>query len=89
VIRKPPLLDWRPKARASYYNVQLWRGGVKILTRWPTRSQLQLRSRWTQNGRVFRLSAGKYRWLVWPGFGKPAAARYGKLLGWSEFRIPG
>jgi Bacterial Ig domain len=87
VLTRPPLLDWRPKTGATYYNVQLWRSGVKILTRWPTRSQFQLGSRWTQNGRVFRLSAGQYRWLVWPGFGKPAAARYGKLLGWSEFRI--
>jgi hypothetical protein len=85
VVSRPPLLDWRPKAQATYYNVQLWRSGVKILSRHPTRSQFALRSTWTYAGRTYRLGAGRYKWLVWPGFGQPSAARFGKLLGWSEF----
>jgi hypothetical protein len=85
VVSRPPLLDWRRKTGATYYNVQLWRRGVKILSFHPGLSQYQLRSSWRYNGRVYRLTAGRYRWLVWPGFRQPAAATFGKLLGWSEF----
>jgi hypothetical protein len=85
VRTKPPLLGWRPKARATYYNVQLWRNGVKILSRHPTLSHFRLGQRWTYKGRVYRLRAGRYRWYIWPGFGRQSAVRYGKLLGCSEF----
>lgn len=85
-VRRPPLLDWRRKARATYYNVQLWRKGVKILSRHPTLSHFRLPARWTYKGRVYRLTTGRYRWYVWPGFGRQPAVRYGKLLGWSEFK---
>jgi Bacterial Ig domain len=88
VLRRPPLLDWRPKAGATYYNVQLWRNGVKILSRHPSRSQFQLRSSWRHEGRAYRLGPGRYRWLVWPGFGRPSAARFGRQMGWSDFRVP-
>ena len=43
-LSRPPLLRWRKVARASYYNVQLFRNGRKILSAWPTRPQYQLRS---------------------------------------------
>ena len=85
-VRRAPLLDWRRKTRATYYNVQLFRNGVKILSRHPTLSHFRLTSRWTYKGRVYRLTAGHYRWYVWPGFGRQSAVRYGKLLGWSEFK---
>jgi hypothetical protein len=65
---------------ATYYNVQLFRGKKKILSRWPKSTHLQLPARWTFNGRVMRLTPGSYRWYVWPGFGKRAAKRYGRLL---------
>lgn len=32
----PPLLAWTAVPKATYYNVQLYRGGRKILTVWPT-----------------------------------------------------
>jgi hypothetical protein len=86
-LSKPPMLRWRPVARASYYNVQLWRAGRKILSAWPTRPQLRLRATWRYGGASYRLSAGRYRWYVWPGYGSKARARYGRLLGQATFVI--
>ncbi|MGH3063170.1 MAG: hypothetical protein ACRDMK_02425, partial [Gaiellaceae bacterium] len=86
-IASPPLLRWRPVARASYYNVQVFRGGVKVLSVWPTRTRFQLHARWTFAGRQYRLSAGKYSWFVWPRFGRGAAGRYGNALGRSTFTV--
>jgi hypothetical protein len=87
-VSAPPLLRWRAVSRATYYNVQLIRGR-KILSAWPTRPRLQLRRSWTYGGRRYRLAPGRYRWYVWPGFGSPAATRYGPLLGQSEFVVTG
>ena len=86
-VTKPPLLVWRRVARAKYYNVQIYRGRVKVFTGWPTRTRLQLKSRWTFQGRARTLTPGTYRWYVWPGYGSPAARRYGALLGQSTFVV--
>jgi hypothetical protein len=86
-VTRPPILRWRRTPRASYYNVQLYRGSVKVLSAWPTTTRLQLKARWRYLGRARRLTAGRYRWIVWPGFGKPAQGRYGKPLGGSTFRV--
>jgi hypothetical protein len=86
-VTSPPLLVWRRAARASYYNVQLYRGRVKMLSSWPVRTRLQLRARWTYLGRQRQLAPGAYRWYVWPGYGRPSARRYGRLLGQSTFTV--
>jgi hypothetical protein len=83
-VTSPPLLVWRRVPRASFYNVQLYRGRVKVLSAWPTRPRLQLRARWTYRGRQQKLSAGTYRWYVWPAF---RVNRYGRLLGQSTFTV--
>jgi hypothetical protein len=88
-VASPPLLRWRRVAKATYYNVQLYRGRVKILSTWPTRTRLQLRARWTYLGRARRLTSGAYRWYVWPGYGPAPARRYGNLLGESSFTLGG
>jgi hypothetical protein len=86
-VTSPPLLRWRRVARAAYYNVQLFRGSTKILSSWPVRTRLQLRAQWTYLGRQRRLTVGKYRWYVWPGYGKSSVRRYGRLLGGSTFTV--
>jgi hypothetical protein len=83
----PPVLTWRRVARAKFYNVQLYRNGSKILTTWPLRPRLALRSSWRHNGRRFRLRRGTYTWLVWPAFGTKAVPRYGRMLGQSSFKV--
>jgi hypothetical protein len=85
--RHPPLLEWTPIRRASYYNVQLFRAGRKILSVWPTRPRYQLKRRWKYAGQVRVLSPGKYRWLVWPGFGPRSKVDYGRRIGPSTFEV--
>src|ERR671935_27129 len=75
-----PVLRMPAVAGASYYHVQLFRHGKRILAAWPLRPQLSLRTSWKWAGHSYRLSPGRYRWFGWAGFGKRAAARY-KLLG--------
>ncbi len=82
-VTRAPLLVWRKVSRAGYYNVQLFRGSRKVFSAWPTRTRLQLRMQWKYLGRQQRLSPGRYRWFVWPGYGNPR--RYGALLGQSSF----
>jgi hypothetical protein len=86
-LSRPPLLRWRKIARASYYNVQLFRNGKKILSAWPTKPQYQLRSRWRYRGKRHRFVHGSYRWLLWAGYGHRSEHRYGRLLGRRTFVV--
>jgi hypothetical protein len=83
----PPLLRWTPVRRATYYNVQLFRDGRKILSVWPEKARYQLKKRWRYAGKPRRLVPGKYRWLVFPGYGRRAKSNYGERLGPISFRI--
>jgi hypothetical protein len=87
VVAAPPLLRWRAVPRATYYNIQVYRDGHRILSFWPSRPRLQLHDSWTYHGRRMILTSGSYVWLVWPGFGDLARAQYGGLLGRSTFRV--
>lgn len=86
-MKSPPKLSWFAEPRATYYNVQLYRSGRKILTSWPSTTSFQLRRSWRFEGRTYRLTAGLYRWYIWPGFGARSATRYGKLLGTRTFVV--
>jgi hypothetical protein len=88
VVHGPPLLAWARVAGASYYNVQIFRRGRKILSAWPTRPRLRLSRAWTFEGRTYRLTHGTYQWRVWPGVGTPSDHRYRPLLGHSTFVVP-
>ncbi len=85
VIRVAPVLEWAKVTRATYYNVQLWRNGRKILSWWPTRPSYGLRTRWRYGGRVRDLRDGTYLLYVWPGFGDRERGRYGRMLGSATF----
>jgi len=86
-VGAPPLLTWRTVRRASYYNVQLFRGTRKVLSRWPKSNELQLKRTWRFAGQRRRLRAGRYCWHVWPGHGRRARRNYGELLGSRCFRV--
>jgi len=83
----PPRLVWAKVKRASFYNVQLYRGGEMILSTWPSAARLALHRRWVYSGRSFRLRPGTYSWYIWPAFGPRSKVRYGHLLGQSGFRV--
>jgi hypothetical protein len=87
VVRSAPLLRWTPVRKASFYNVQLYYRGGKVLSAWPQRARQTLKRRWTYSGRAHTLRKGVYSWFVWPGFGSRAKSRYGQLLGVGTFRV--
>jgi len=87
LVRAGDALTWQKSPGASYYNVQLFRGGKKVLTAWPLTARFRLPRAWTFAGHRETLARGTYKWYVWPGHGARAAARYGRLLGGSSFRV--
>ena len=86
-MKAPPVLKWAAVPKASYYNVQLFRGRQKVLSIWPAGTSLKLSKSWSYEGRDFTLTPGRYRWYVWPGVGNRDQARYLKLLGGSFFVV--
>jgi hypothetical protein len=86
-VTSPPNLVWTTAKRASYYNVQLFYRGRKVLSAWPADPNYRLRRTWSYNGRRYRLRPGLYRWYVWPGLGRRSASKYGGLLGSSTFVV--
>ncbi len=86
-LASPPLLRWTAVAAAEYFNVQLYRNGIKILSTWPNVGRLKLTSRWRYGKSTYTLRPGVYTWYVWPGLGARADVRYGKLLGRSTFVV--
>jgi hypothetical protein len=82
-------LVWRRVKGASYYNVQLFRAGRKVLSAWPHHSALQVNRRWTFRGRKYSLSPGTYHWYVWPGYGSRSKHRYGGLITHQHFTVSG
>ena len=87
VVRAPVVLAWEAAKGARYYNVQLHRNGVKVLTAWPRTPRFRIARTWRYLGKSQRLSAGTYTWYVWPGIGARALSRYGKPLGSSSFVV--
>ena len=87
-LSAPPMLSWTSAPSATYYNVQLFRGnGGKVLSTWPKQASLQLRRTWSFEGRRYRLKPGRYKWYVWPGFGRRKAAQYGHMIGSGTFVV--
>lgn len=84
---RAPLLRWTPVRGARYYNVQLLRNGRKVLSAWPLRPRYRLKLRWTYGGERRRLAPGRYRWVVWGGFGPRSSADYGRRMGPSRFEV--
>jgi hypothetical protein len=82
-----PTLQWTTVRRARYYNVQLFRDGRKIMSAWPSKTEFRLKRHWSYRGRKRGLVPGRYRWLVWPGYGRRANNDYGEMLGPTFFRV--
>jgi hypothetical protein len=86
-VRAPLVLAWEPVKGASYYNIQLYRNKVKVLTFWPKAPTFRLGKTWRYAGKLQRLARGKYDWYVWGARGTRAKPQYGKLLGSSSFVV--
>lgn len=75
-----PVLRWRGTKGADLYNVQIFRGGRRVLAAWTGRTALRVPEDVLRQGRT-------YVWVVWPGEGSPRDARYGSPLGRSTFAV--
>lgn len=81
------VLRWKAAAHATYYNVQVYRNGKKVLSAWPSATRLRLRRTWSFAGHRFRLKPGRYRWYVWPGYGSRGVAHYGRVWVSATFKV--
>jgi hypothetical protein len=86
-VSRPPLLRWTTVRRAAYYNVQLFRDGRKVLSAWPRGAELRVPSTWRFAGTRYSLETGRYRWYVWPGYGRRSERRFGRLIGRRSFTV--
>ncbi|HSD77224.1 MAG TPA: hypothetical protein VLA98_07450 [Solirubrobacteraceae bacterium] len=86
-VWRPPVLRWHRRHGARYYNVQVFRGGRKVLSAWPRRARLPLKGRWRFGGRRLELQPGRYTWYAWPGYGARAARSYGHLAARGRFTV--
>ena len=87
VVKAPPMLRWKAVKGATFYNVQLYRNGRKLLSTWPGAAKLKLARTWTYGGKRYRLEPGVYNWYVWGARGTRAKPVYGKVLGSSTFTV--
>ena len=87
VVKAPPLLRWKAVKGATFYNVQVYRNGRKLLSTWPGAAKLKLARTWTYGGKRYRLQPGVYKWYVWGARGTRAKPVYGKVLGSSTFTV--
>lgn len=79
VLHTAPLLTWKPRAGAAYYNLQVFHDGKRVLVAWPTRASYSLTG--------LPLRQGTYVWFVWPALGaRSAAPRFGTMIGRATFR---
>ena len=85
-VSASPILRWKAVPGATYYHVQLFRSGKRILAAWPRGPQLALRPTWSWAGHRYRLGRGTYRWYVWAGTGPQSATDY-KRLGTAAFAV--
>jgi hypothetical protein len=86
-VTSPVVLRWRPTRGATFYNVQLFRGKVKILSAWPKTAKLVVSARWSYSGKTQQLLPGKYTWFVWPARGTRKAPKYQALEGFNSFLV--
>jgi hypothetical protein len=63
-------MRWKAVGGATYYHLQLFRRGKRILAAWPLWPETALRPGVELGGRRYRLEPGTYRWYVWAGAGR-------------------
>ena len=77
-LRKAPLLTWKRKQGAVYYNVQVFRSGKRVLVAWPSRPSYRLPAA--------KLQKGTYVWFVWPALRAGSSSpKFADLIGRATF----
>jgi hypothetical protein len=70
----PRRFAWAPVDGAVGYRVELFRGDQQVLQATTTDPVYELPGAWRHKGRAERLTAGGYRWYVWPVLSSGPAA---------------
>jgi hypothetical protein len=89
VVRAPLVFAWEPVQGVTFYNFQLLRDRIKVLSAWPGVANLQLGSSWRYAGKRYRLEPGVYDWYVWGARGSRERPVFGRPLGSSSFVVKG
>jgi hypothetical protein len=76
-VSAAPLLTWKPTKGASYYNVQLFRNGRRVLVGWPSQPSYRIPAG--------TLLPGTYVWYVWPALEATRATRFAAMIGRATF----
>jgi hypothetical protein len=77
-VSAAPLLAWKPTKGASYYNVQLFRNGKRVLVAWPSQPAYRIPAG--------TLLPGTYVWYVWPALeATRVTPRFADLIGRATF----
>ncbi len=63
---EPRKFAWAPVAGAVAYRFELFRGSQQVLRATTKSAAFELGSTWRHRGHAEELSAGSYRWYVWP-----------------------
>jgi hypothetical protein len=84
-IAMPRRFAWAPRAGASGYYVELFRGQMLVFRATTSRPEIVIPRRWRLNGRTQRLEPGSYRWYVWAHVG---GRREGKATVQAKLVLP-
>jgi hypothetical protein len=79
VLNAAPRLSWRAKKGTTYYNVQLFRNGRRVLVGWPSHASYVVPAG--------ALLPGTYVWFVWPAVKRGDSATFGDLIGRATFVV--
>jgi hypothetical protein len=82
---EPQRFAWAPTANADGYHVELFRQQVKVFATNTERPTATVPARWSFGGRSRTLSAGEYRWYVWP---VTAGRQAGRAIVQARLTIP-
>jgi hypothetical protein len=77
VLTGSPLLSWKAKPGTSYYNVQIYRNGHRVLVGWPSHASYRVPAG--------KLVPGNYTWFVWPAI----KGGFGERIGRATFVLKG
>jgi hypothetical protein len=81
-----PGLTWKQVKGTAFYNIQIWRSGKKVLSKWPSGAGFRMPAKWSFTKRTYTLQPGYYRWYVWAFVGSRRHGHY-KYVGTSSFRF--
>ena len=79
------VLRWRGAARATAYDVVLWRDHDRVADVWTTKPRVTVAAV-ACNGKT-PLAAGRYLWFVYP-LVHARPWRYGRLVKWGTLQVP-